>query len=479
MQRIKHFLWFNLVVFSTTMFAQIGIGTTTPNGALDINSSTQGLIVPRVALTTCNATSPIINPNGGAIIEGTIVYNTATDGVVPNDVVPGFYFWNGASWLKVTTQTSPKNPNWSLSGNAGTNATNNFIGTMDATDFIIKTDANERLRINSNGNIGIGISTPNAPLQFTNTVANRKISLYETNNNDHQFYGFGINGAALRYQIDDIGSSHIFFAGNSSSTSNELMRINGNGKVAIGTSSATAKLTTYDNSSSSSNVFSIGNNAGTYDFYVANNFNNTNFGSSAADYPTNGYSNVLVMNLGGNGHFVFGDNIGPWADGIYDNGSSFSRWRYIYSSNGTINTSDARVKSKIEEVPYGLQTVKKMNPVIYDKYLNFDKTGTSIVEIGFLAQELQRLIPNAVIGNPEDKNPMGINYAQIIPVLTKAIQEQQIIIDEGIAKNKQLENEIETLKQKQNLFEKKLLELESKISNPEKKESSKPTFKRS
>lgn len=465
MKRIKYFLWFNLVTISSAIFAQIGIGTTTPNGALDINSSTQGLIVPRVALTACNATSPIINPNGGSIVEGTIVYNTATNGVSPNDVVPGFYFWNGASWNKITTQSSPENPNWSINGNYSTNATNNFIGTMDANDFVVKTNANERIRVTSDGNIGIGTSAPNAPLQFTNTVANRKISLYETNNNDHEFFGIGINAATLRYQVDAVGSSHAFFAGTSSNTSNELMRINGNGKVGIGTASPWSRLTVFDNSSSSSNVLSIGNNAGVYDFFVANNFNNTNYGSSAADYPSNGYTKVLVMNLGGTGHFVFGDHIGPWADGTYDNGSSFSRWRYIYSSNGTINTSDARVKSNIKNIPLGLETVKKMNPVIYDKYLNFEKTGISIEEIGFLAQELKLLIPNAVIGNPNDKNPMGINYSQIIPVLTKAIQEQQNIIDEEIEKNKKLVIEIELLKKQQNLFEKKLLELESKIIN--------------
>lgn len=83
-------------------------------------------------------------------------------------------------------------------------------------------------------NIGIGIATPNAPLQFSNTVVNRKIVLYDTNNNDNQYYGFGINGATLRYQTDALAADHVFFAAANSTTSNELMRIKGNGNVGIG-----------------------------------------------------------------------------------------------------------------------------------------------------------------------------------------------------------------------------------------------------
>lgn len=86
------------------------------------------------------------------------------------------------------------------------------------------------LTINTSGNIGIGGNTsPNAPLQFGNAVVNRKIVLYETANNNNQFFGFGINGGILRYQVDLTGSDHVFYAGTSSTTSNELFRIKGNG----------------------------------------------------------------------------------------------------------------------------------------------------------------------------------------------------------------------------------------------------------
>ena len=85
--------------------------------------------------------------------------------------------------------------------------------------------------------VGIGTTTSHAPLQFANTTVNRKIVLFETADNDHNFYGFGVNGAILRYQVDVTSSDHVFYAGSSVSSSTELMRIKGIGRVGIGVSS--------------------------------------------------------------------------------------------------------------------------------------------------------------------------------------------------------------------------------------------------
>jgi hypothetical protein len=92
------------------------------------------------------------------------------------------------------------------------------------------------------GNVGIGTSIPNAPLQFANNALNRKIVMYEQANNDNEYYGFGINNNELRYQVV-AGASHVFWASNSSSSSTELMRINGNdGNVGIGIAAPSERL---------------------------------------------------------------------------------------------------------------------------------------------------------------------------------------------------------------------------------------------
>jgi hypothetical protein len=130
-------------------------------------------------------------------------------------------------------------------------------------NLIFSTNGAERMRINASGNVGLGTTTADAPLQFSNALQNRKIVLYAGANNDHQYYGFGINGSTLRYQVSSTGDNHIFFAGSSSTTSVELMRIAGNGNVGIGNSAPTERLHigSYSSANSYMNISTAGGNA--------------------------------------------------------------------------------------------------------------------------------------------------------------------------------------------------------------------------
>ncbi|HLO72578.1 MAG TPA: PA14 domain-containing protein [Flavobacterium sp.] len=82
-----------IITFSTISFAQIGIGTTTPNAQLDITSTTQGLLIPRVDLTSLNIQAPVINPKGGSLAVSTIVFHNGTNGITA-----GYYYWDGTKW---------------------------------------------------------------------------------------------------------------------------------------------------------------------------------------------------------------------------------------------------------------------------------------------------------------------------------------------------------------------------------------------
>ncbi len=101
MKSIKIYLTIlsTILLTSSVCQAQVGIGTNTPRGMLDVNSSTQGIVFPRVALTATNVEAPVINPNGGGALEiGTTIYNTATTTNGSFDVNPGIYAWEGTRW---------------------------------------------------------------------------------------------------------------------------------------------------------------------------------------------------------------------------------------------------------------------------------------------------------------------------------------------------------------------------------------------
>lgn len=132
-------------LFTSIITAQVGIGTTAPAGALDISSTTNGLIPPRVALTALNVAAPVLNPQGGGLVAGTLIWNTATAGVIPNNVVPGMYYWDGTRWISLAG--SPGGLDWSLSGNTGTNPATNYVGTTDNVPLILRANSIERIRM--------------------------------------------------------------------------------------------------------------------------------------------------------------------------------------------------------------------------------------------------------------------------------------------------------------------------------------------
>jgi hypothetical protein len=154
------YLQIALLLFAVESIGQVGIGTTIPTAALDVTSTNSGVLVPRVVLTSINAYAPVLNPQTGlAPITGTLIWNTATAGVFPNNVIPGFYYWNGLIWISVTGAAANS---WSLTGNGGTNGGNtttpgtNYIGTVDAQNLDIRTNNAFVGRFSSAGEFFLG-----------------------------------------------------------------------------------------------------------------------------------------------------------------------------------------------------------------------------------------------------------------------------------------------------------------------------------
>jgi hypothetical protein len=156
-----------------------------------------------------------------------------------------------------------------------------------------------------------------------------------------------------------------------------------------------------------------------------------------SSYTDTAYSNVFalrnsVINVkGAPGQLLFSFNADPLfnvaSGGIMpslDNdiylGSPSKRFVALYAATGTIQTSDANLKTNIDPSPYGLNEVMQMDAVQF----NWKTDPNGKKEVGFLAQDIEKLIPEAVVNSGPDA-PLGMKYSELIPVLVKAIQEQQ------------------------------------------------------
>jgi len=173
---------------------------------------------------------------------------------------------------------------------------------------------------------------------------------------------------------------------------------------------------------------------------------NTPAGENGFRVQINGATKFLVHSNGGvvAGHNVttptFAFQLANVDDDLFGKGRAFAWETY----------SDNRLKSNQRTVEYGLEELMQLQPKSYDHHSSSTTeegdfimvTNRKIATVGFIAQEVQQIIPEAV-NEPADesKDLWSMDYDKLIPVLTKAIQEQQIIIDE-------MRLEIEVLKNK-------------------------------
>jgi hypothetical protein len=159
---------------------------------------------------------------------------------------------------------------------------------------------------------------------------------------------------------------------------------------------------------------------------------------------TVGTSTDPVHRFGANGGTIYGrlmiqERLGSWIS-LNSGSSNFGK---IYLNGSVIvygGQSDYRLKENIQPLSSGLDRVMNLKPVTFNW-----KRDNSYGE-GFIAHELQEVVPLAVSGIKDGLNEAGdpdwqnVDKAHITPILVKAIQEQQAQIE-------LLKQEVELLKQ--------------------------------
>jgi hypothetical protein len=388
---------------------KVGIGKTAPTEVLDITGNVRF--------------SGALMPNNIPGVAGTILQSNGA----------------GASPTWVTPAT---NSAWALTGNAGTTAGTQFIGTTDDTDLTFKTDGTEVMRLHSGGgaylDTGVGATT----------IAGSAIYADGTYNNYLEINVKNLSGGNLA------SSDVVATANNGDSTAVYIdMGINSSG---------------YSNTNA--NILNGANVAYLYahgrDFKIGNGtparslifFTN----ATAGTLGTNTANGTERMRIEPDGDVGIGTTNPSYK--LEVNGSAAK------TSGGLWTTaSDKRLKKEIKPFTDGLEVLAKINPVWfqYNGMAGMPNDGHNLV--GIIAQDMEKIAPYT-IGSFRDResNVDYLNYDAnaVTYILINAVQEQQLIIN---ATKKQLQDQdekhmrvVDEMKKRLDEVSQRLLRLEEK-----------------
>ena len=365
-------------VSSSTFFTDgtnVGIGTSSPANKLDV----AGAISTNNNLTFTGTGNRITGDFTNATIASRVSFQTSTtNGNTIVSVLP-----NGTGTTSVFRAFNNSDPSNASQATFGLNTGSVFVdsslqGTGTYLPITMSTGGSERARIDTSGNLGIGTASPSYNLHVKNGGGNCYIAAQ---------YGTGTIG--LLSATANLVDLKAFNGTNDVLTfttgASERMRINSSGNLLVGTttSSSAQMVVTNPNATYAINVAAV-NNAGTY------------------------YQMYFSAGIGG-------ATVGSIA-------SSSSSTSYATSS-------DYRLKNTIAPMIGALAKVSALKPVTYK--WNVDGSDGE----GFIAHELQAVVPQCVIGEKDavdaEGNPVyqGIDTSFLVATLTAAIQELKALVD--------------------------------------------------
>jgi len=138
----------------TSIQAQVGINTTDPKGILDVNSSSYGIVLPRISLSSTQNAAPVTNPQGGNLAVGTVIYNTNTTSTGTHDVVPGIYVWTGSEWFAKFTKKDAQLFTQSMYTRPASNAGYEAITGLTGQSFTAKYTGTYKIEVSVNYGAG-------------------------------------------------------------------------------------------------------------------------------------------------------------------------------------------------------------------------------------------------------------------------------------------------------------------------------------
>ena len=377
------------------------------------------------------------------------------------------------------------------------NTTEDWYTYMNENDdFTFSDDGVDMLTLqNTTGNVGIGTDAPTATLTVeTADESPLHLNVTSGTNNYMQFYvGGAYKGYAGVYSNNndmDFGTG-VFSTGSTHLVTNAIPRLTAtvDGNVGIGTTAPTARLHIETDDTNTKAIEAIVNYVGNSDVSAISTNSTPAIGYGFGIYARGGYRGVYGV---GAGTTATSSSFGIWGTasgsggtryGIYGSASGgTTNYAGYFQGDVTVtgtfsNPSDRKLKQNVESYTDALEIIQQLETKTYDyKKGKFAGMGLpSQPQIGFIAQEVEKVLPNLVRANvhPEEVehdengnrviireaiNYKAINYIGLIPVLTQGIKELSITI-------KEKEEAIQKMETKLDATTKKVDELTAMLEN--------------
>jgi trimeric autotransporter adhesin len=329
----------------------------------------------------------------------------------------------------------------------GESASTKILGTLTVKESNAAVD----------GVNGAFIDVINSNTNLAGSLAGIRFSNYDASSGSPYLPG----GIFWRSDGQTFGRGDIYFVtgttgGSANTNTNTRMVIKSNGEVGIGITTPNRQLEV-GGASGSVAIYASGFNPYIESNRAGNFAPRLNMGTGSGQTTYEISSDGFVTTTA---EYVFGTSQAGLSfrsatDAQKSLGAAAFRWTTVYATNGVINTSDGREKENIADLKYGLNEVMKLKPVSFTWKSGADKS----TKLGLIAQDILPVIKEVVV-NPKDTEPefikgengqmemnpnyidrYGVSYSELIPVLIKAIQEQQ--------------EKIQTLEKKIDVLEKK------------------------
>ena len=317
-------------------------------------------------------------PNDAYTISGTTITFTSAPSAGTNNVY--------VRYLSTTTQVIA--PSQGTVGTSQLGTITNIASGNTALTLQTGSTPTTAVTVDTSQNVGIGTSTPLTKLHVNSSSATYSANIRARNSN----FGNGVIGAAsgILTVATDMNNMAFYTASNlgvdgTSVPTNERMRITSSGVVCVNRTSdlGTVKFTV-ESDTTTINPMSVSNSRAT----------------AATDY-----------------HIM-----------MYRAGSIVGSIQTSLSATSYVTSSDYRLKENIVPMTGALAKVAQLNPVTYDW-----KAGGS--SQGFIAHELQAVVPDCVVGDKDEVDsdgnikPQGVDTSFLVATLTAAIQELKATVD--------------------------------------------------